>query len=110
MGEPLNYTFKSIDPDGDNVSYYIDWGDDDFEDWFGPFESGEEIICNHSWCEKGSYNIRAKAKDIWGAESDWGTLDVIVSKNLNIWIFNWLNRYQIMQQLLEYIIIIKIFI
>jgi len=81
VGEPWNYTFKSTDPEGENVSYFIDWDDGDFEDWFGPFESGEEVIRNHTWDDEGTYNVRAKAKDIWGAESEWGTLDIIMPKS-----------------------------
>ncbi|EMR74602.1 hypothetical protein MBGDF03_00311 [Thermoplasmatales archaeon SCGC AB-540-F20] len=103
-GEPINYTFKSTDPDGDNVSYYIEWGDGTYENWFGPFQSGEEVIRNHTWIELGTYAIRAKAKDIWGAESDWGTLDVIMPKNQqvgNMWFLRWLERFPILQKILD---------
>ena len=98
---PYNYTFKSIDPDGDNVYYYIDWGDGEFEDWFGPFESGEEVTHSHTWSEQGTPTIKAKAKDIWGAESDWGTLDVIIPKNQNMWFLRWLERFPILQKILD---------
>ena len=94
QGEPINYTFKSTDPDGHDVYYYIDWGDGSCEDWFGPFESGEEVTRNHTWNEKSTYDIRAKAKDIYGEESDWGYLEIIIPKdktfNFNFNLLSWL--------------------
>jgi len=99
QGEPINYTFKSTDPDGDNVYYYIDWGDGEFEDWFGPFESGEEVTHSHTWSEQGTPTIKAKAKDIYDAESDWGTLDVIIPKNHNMWFLRWLERFPLLNQI-----------
>jgi hypothetical protein len=70
----MDYTFKftSMDPDGnDDIYYYIDWGDGEFEEWNGPYESGEFIEIEHTWEEKQNYDIRAKAKDIMGRESSW---------------------------------------
>ncbi|MFX0202258.1 MAG: FG-GAP repeat domain-containing protein, partial [Candidatus Hodarchaeota archaeon] len=32
-GNPYTYTFTSTDPDGDDVSYYIKWGDGEITDW-----------------------------------------------------------------------------
>jgi hypothetical protein len=31
---------------------------------------------SHIWTTKGSFTIKVKAKDIYGNESDWGTLPV----------------------------------
>ena len=104
VGVSYAYTFVTEDPDGDNVSYYIEWGDGNYEDWFGPFESGKEVIRNHTWSEEGDFTIRAKAKDIYGAESDWGTLKVTMPKNQqsqNMWFLQWLDRFPILQRLLE---------
>ena len=71
VGEEYDYTFVSIDPDGGYVWYYIDWGDGDFEDWFGPYLSGEEIKVSHTWNSIGDYEIKVKAKDILDNESNW---------------------------------------
>jgi len=74
-----DYDLVTTDPDGDPVLYYIDWGDGTFVYWFGPFESGENVTKSHSWPELTKlYEIQAKAKDIYGAESDWGTMYVFV--------------------------------
>jgi parallel beta-helix repeat protein len=68
---PIEFQFKSIDGDGHNVYYYVDWGDGTTEDWFGPFPSGIWQTKSHTWTEKGDYTIRVKAKDITGLESGW---------------------------------------
>jgi len=68
---PHEYTFKSIDPDGDDVSYQIDWRDGDISDWTDFYESGEEIIKSHTFSYKGVFKIKARAKDIHGAIGDW---------------------------------------
>jgi parallel beta-helix repeat protein len=71
-----NYTFNSIDPNGDYMYYFIDWGDKTNSSWIGPYQTGKIIIKSHNWSKKGIYMIKAKAKDIYGNESDWGTLSV----------------------------------
>jgi hypothetical protein len=76
------YTFNSTDPNGDNVKYYVDWGDGNTE-WTGFNESGVEVILTHSWSEKGNYSIRAYAVDIYGEVSDWGFLEVTMPKSYN---------------------------
>ncbi|RLF37197.1 MAG: hypothetical protein DRN03_02735 [Thermoplasmata archaeon] len=67
------YTYRSstIDPDGDKVYYLFDWGDGTTSGWLGPYESGEIVRASHVWYKRGAYEIRVKAKDIYGAESEW---------------------------------------
>ena len=81
-GEEYDYKISTIDPDGDEIYYWIEW----FQgcpgvNWDGPYKSGDEIIKTNSWTEKGTYTISVKAKDINGAESDWATLEVTMPKN-----------------------------
>lgn len=80
-GTSYTYTVTSSDPNGDQVSYYIDWGDNTNTDWFGPYNSGTPQTKSHTWNSQGNYQIKAKAKDVYGAESDWGTLDIAMPKN-----------------------------
>jgi hypothetical protein len=80
-GTSYNYTFRTADPDGDQVYYYIEWGDGDIVDWNGPHDSDVEITLNHTWDEEGTYNIRAKAKDVYDEESDWETLIVTMPRS-----------------------------
>jgi hypothetical protein len=72
------YTVVTTDPNGDNVSYYIDWGDNTSSGWMGPYESSQEQTFHHSWSKKGTYTITVKARDDLGAESDWGRLPVTI--------------------------------
>jgi hypothetical protein len=70
-GIEYNYSFLSTDPDGDDVFYFVDWGDGTVEYWNGPHSSGEIIEIGHEWPYTGVFNIKAKAKDTYDAESDW---------------------------------------
>jgi thiol-disulfide isomerase/thioredoxin len=75
------YTFSTSDPDGDDVYFYIDWGDNSSSEWIGPFNSGEEVKSSHTWVEDGVYIVRIKSKDMDNAESEWETLEVTMPKN-----------------------------
>jgi hypothetical protein len=78
------YRISVSDPDGDNISIYVDWGDGNIEEWVGPIKSGDNVTCNHSWMEKGSYTIKVKARDELGAEGPWGTYRVIIGVYIGI--------------------------
>jgi parallel beta-helix repeat protein len=80
-GQRYDYTFITIDPEGEAVSYYIDWGDSTNSGWIGPNVSGEQIVVAHTWSTRGVYTIKAKAKDVHNAESDWGVLEIKMPKN-----------------------------
>jgi fimbrial isopeptide formation D2 family protein len=71
VGEELTFFVKTGDPDGDDVYYYINWGDERYE-WIGPYTSGDEIEVTHTWDIEGEYTVKAKAKDTWDEEGDWG--------------------------------------
>jgi glutaredoxin len=93
------YRFSSIDPDGDAVFFYIDWGDGTVEEWVGPYASGFVANIQHTWYEKGEYEIKAKAKDSKGAESEWATLQIEMPVKRDLYqmpILYWLQ--QIMQR------------
>ncbi len=66
----LYYT-TTTDQEGDNVYYLWDWGNGNFSEWLGPFNSGETMTAQHAWSEEGSYQIRVKAKDSYDTETEW---------------------------------------
>lgn len=72
------YTFYTEDQEGDDVYYWIDWGDDTNTGWIGLYESGEEIKLRHIWDNIGVYTIKAKAKDVANTESDWSFFNVSI--------------------------------
>jgi glutaredoxin len=74
----LAYNVTTTDPDGDDVSYFIDWGDGSTSGWLGPYSSGDVITQSHTWSKKRDYTIKAKARDIYGNESNWGELTVTI--------------------------------
>jgi hypothetical protein len=76
-----NYNFTTTDPDGDNIYLYIDWGCGEIEDWIGPFKSGEVVTWSNMWFYRGTYDIKVKAKDIYGMESDWARFTIKMPKN-----------------------------
>ena len=82
-GTEYEYSFVTTDSEGDNVYYYIEWGDGNIDGntWIGPCPSGEQVKINHTWNKRGNYNIKAKSKDIHDAESNWGTLYISMPKN-----------------------------
>jgi len=73
---PYNCTIVAVDPDSDHLSYFIDWGDNTSEEWPGVYDSNVTITVGHNFAYKGTYYIKVKAKDVYGAESDWGSLQV----------------------------------
>ena len=83
-GVEYSYSLVSADPQGDDVSYYVEWGDGSNSGWIGPSTSGVEVTETHTWTTQGTYTIQAKAKDTNGLEGDWGTLRVSIPKNKEI--------------------------
>jgi hypothetical protein len=75
-GVIYEYNFISVDPEGDNISYYVDWGDKCGGFWIEPHPSGVEATAYHGFALEGTYTINALAVDSHGAESDWGQLEV----------------------------------
>jgi len=78
INQVYNLSVVATEPEGEDVYYFIDWGDGQVEEWVGPYESGTTAEIIHQWNKKGTYTIKAKAKDINDIESDWGTLNVIM--------------------------------
>ncbi|MBE3139354.1 MAG: hypothetical protein IMZ53_02100 [Thermoplasmata archaeon] len=76
VGVSYNYTVRAMDPESDDVLYYVDWGDTTNSGWVGPYPSDENVTLSHTFTKKGTYTIMVKAKDVFHAESAWATLEV----------------------------------
>ncbi len=69
----INYSFStfSFDPDSDSVCLRFSWGDGDTSSWSSYVASGDTVNMVHFWSEKGTYIVKAQAKDIKGIKSQW---------------------------------------
>jgi hypothetical protein len=108
LGISYEFSFSSIDPDGHDIAEYaVDWGDNTGEKTIsGPFTSGKEVTANHSWNSMDTYIIKAKAKDINGAESDWSELKVTIPRSKTIYyslFYRFLELFHSLERLLNLI-------
>jgi len=76
-GEENVYTFVTTDLNGHDVKYYVDWGDGSNSGWTDYYASGVDVTIGHTWSEKGTFVIKAKAKDVHDAESEWSELYMV---------------------------------
>ncbi len=111
-GKPLikyEYIFKSNSPLDRDIYYYIDWGDGSFENWIGPYGSGEEVKVEHRWVWGGAYTIKARAKDTENLWGPWGEFEVEVTKSRNkatnnVLFYRFLEKFPLMVRFLNYFI------
>jgi hypothetical protein len=82
---PLTFLFTAADPDLDLVSYYIEWGDGETSGWTQFFPSGGAGYTeDHTYELEETYTIRAKAKDINNAESNWVEHKITIPRNRQV--------------------------
>jgi len=106
-GEVIEYRIvKTSDPDKDKISYIFDWGDGNQSFWF--YKSMGTIKLSHNWTERGTYEVRVKARDMYGSESEWSDpLTVTMPKNkpINMLFFRFLenhpNLFPLLRQILK---------
>lgn len=70
IGIEYTYMIRTTDPDGDMLKYCCDWGDNTIN-WTEWFKSGETASLSHTWAKPGDYEIRVKARDEYGLDSEW---------------------------------------
>ena len=107
-GVSYNFTFNSLDPDGDDVYYLINWGDETSNET-DYYPEGIAVEVFHTYEEEGDYAIKAKAKDFYGAESNWSEFEVTISrtKTTVYSLLHWfLERFSLLERLLSLIRVI----
>ena len=70
-GTSYTYSSSSIDPDGDDLYYRFDWGNNITSSWLGPYQSNELIQTSYIWEAPGTYPVKVKARDIHGKQGNW---------------------------------------
>jgi len=108
VGETYTYNVTTTDPEENQIYFYVDWADGTNSGWLGPYASGHLLTVDHEWSEKGTFTIRAKAKDEHDSESDWATLTVTMPLKFRIttpflsWLFEQFpNAFPLLRYLLR---------
>jgi len=70
-GKTYNYSTFTVDLQDDFIYYKWDWDDGTTSNWLGPYTNGETCEINNSWDNRGTYQVKVKAKDEHGHESIW---------------------------------------
>ena len=70
LGASYTYSTSATDPDGDQISYTFDWGDGT-KSTTGILDSGSIANASHIWNHAGIYEVKAKATDSKGLDSEW---------------------------------------
>jgi hypothetical protein len=78
------FTIVTKDPENQNVSYYIEWGDGTHTGWTPYSKSGQYVHYTHTWYRINEYPVRCKAKDIYNAESNWTYIAMPITINSGI--------------------------
>ncbi len=103
-GDDIDYkASKTTDPNDDLIMYLFDWGDGSDSNWIMPSVFGS-IKATHNWTERGDYEIKVKARDIFGSESEWSDpLTVTMPKNkaINMPFIRFLEQHRHMFPLLR---------
>jgi len=83
IGNSYAYNTTSTDPDDDNIKYGWDWnGDNIVDEWTSLISSGSTITTTHTYTTEGTYNIKVKAEDSKGEQSDFSDpLTVTITSN-----------------------------
>ena len=77
-----SYTSSTTEPDNEQIYYLFNWGDGSTSGWLGPYTSGQTVTGSHIWDELGTFDVKVKARDFWGAGSSWSEpLAVTITDN-----------------------------
>lgn len=98
VGDILNYTAVTTDPEGDNIQYFFDWGDGTNTGWTPSVPSGTISHQSHTWSTKGTYTISVKARDTSLAESPIATLSVNMPVEIS---YSFYSGHMVFQQVIN---------
>jgi hypothetical protein len=80
VSDNYEYSITINDPDGDQMYLRVDWDDNTTSEWTELHNSGTTIKLTHKWDIAGAYIIKAMAKDVYGVESEWGTIEINIPR------------------------------
>jgi outer membrane protein assembly factor BamB len=90
--EEYTFTANTTDPDGHKISYFFDWEyEHENSGWLDFIPSGTTININQTFYLEGTYTVKVKAQDRYGADSLWETLEIkITNPRVRISSYHWL--------------------
>jgi hypothetical protein len=92
VGTEYTYTTVATDPKDSELYYLFDWDDGTNSGWVGPFNSGDTASAKHKWNIRGTYQVKVKAKNNDGIQSDWSdSLSISMPRN-RIFKFSFLEK------------------
>jgi parallel beta-helix repeat protein len=104
-GVEHDYTFDTVDPNGDKIYFEINW-DDNIENEYSEINSGRANV-KHTWDEEGTYNIKVRAVDTYNAESTWSDPLIVTMPKSNNQLINlflqFLENHPIIYRILQLI-------
>jgi hypothetical protein len=77
----MEFSFLADEPEGNDVSYMVFWGDGSYELWTEFKPSGQEITFSHAWSESKVYTMNVRAKDQYEAKGPQASLKISITKN-----------------------------
>ena len=107
IGTSYSYSSSTTDSDGDQIYFMFDWDDGTNSEWTGPYNTEQTISMSHIWDVKGTYQIKVKAKDEHGEESEWSDpLPITMPKNkvINTSFLRFLDSHSHMFPLLKHLL------
>jgi hypothetical protein len=75
--EEFIFNTETTDPNNDDVFYKFEWGNGEFTDWLGPYDSGDTIQASYVWNIEGTYQVKVRAKDIYDEPSEWSDYRIV---------------------------------
>jgi hypothetical protein len=109
IGKPgitYDYIFNAVDPDGDDLKFIIDWGDNSTDET-EYIQSGTNITITHYWTARDTYFIKVKAEDVYGFISPENTFEIIIPRirmNNNPFLAMLVERFPILEKIISLII------
>ncbi len=79
VGMKYDFNFVSIDPEGNDIWYYVQWDDNSNRKWDGPYSSGTEITRTYRWMKRGAHTIKAKAMDWYADEGKTSEFEIKIT-------------------------------
>ncbi|MEO0079973.1 MAG: hypothetical protein ABIK44_04790 [candidate division WOR-3 bacterium] len=71
IGDTCLFTTVTTDPLNLPIAYRFDWGNGSGSGWSQFMPSGLAVSMSYAWPRPGSFQVRAQAKNIIGATSEW---------------------------------------